>query len=457
MHHYFTEANKKYGRFARIGPQTLLVSDVDYIRKVNARGSSYSRSDWYKGGRFVPNEDTLLSMTDDNEHKSLRNKMAPGFNTHTENNRVEGSIDSQITILLDLIKSKYISTPESGTKPMDWGYLASYFGIDSICDIAFGEPLGDLQVDQDKYNFLHYMEAALPTMSVFACYNWMLKLLQSSIVARYCAPSPDDLSPFGHVMGFARHQASKRFGEKAVRRTDMIDSFIQHGMSPGEAERGGLLQLVAGSDTTATALRAAVLFVATSPVVLARIRTEMAAAGILPHRDTKTIIGNAKARSIPYLLAVVKESLRLHPPVIGALEKKAGNEGDALPDGRRIPPGTRIQVSTWAILRDQEVFGLDADCFRPERWLEMEVESEHRLKMERSTELVFSAGRFICMGRDIALTQLLKVISELFYRFDVTVINPEKPWHSVGYGVFCQHDQWVRVTERNIGNEKASY
>ena len=66
------------GRFTRISPQTLLVSDVDYIRKVNARGSTYSRSDWYKGGRFVPNEDTLISMTDDSEHKALRHKMAPG-------------------------------------------------------------------------------------------------------------------------------------------------------------------------------------------------------------------------------------------------------------------------------------------------------------------------------------------------------------------------------------------
>ena len=193
----------------------------------------------------------------------------------------------------------------------------------------------------------------------------------------------------------------------------MLNSFIQHGMTPGEAERGGLLQLVAGSDTTATALRAAVLYVCTSPVVLARMRSEMAAAGISPNRDTNTIVSNAKARSIPFLVAVIKEALRLHPPVVGALEKMAGNEGDVLPDGRRIPPRTKIQVSTWAILRDQEVFGADADCFRPERWLEVEAESEQRRRMERSTELVFSAGRFICMGRDIALMVLLKVISEV--------------------------------------------
>ncbi|KAL8991443.1 MAG: hypothetical protein Q9177_000155 [Variospora cf. flavescens] len=444
------------GPFARVGPQTLLVSDVDFIRKINARGSTYHRSDWYKGGRFVPNEDTLLSLTDDLEHKTLRTKMAPAFNTHTENNRVEASIDGQITVLLDLIRSKYISTPDHGTQPMDWGYLASYFGIDSICDIAFSEPLGDLQVDQDKYNFLHNMEAQLPTMSVFSCYNWMLKLLQSPIVARYCAPHPDDLSPFGHVMGFARRQAGTRYGEKAVHRNDMLNSFIEHGMTPDEAERGGLLQLVAGSDTTATALRAAVLFVATSPPTVARLRYEMEAAGIPANRDTQTIISNAKARSIPYLMATIRESLRLHPPVIGALEKMAGRSGDVLPDGRRIPPSTRIQVSIWAILRDPEVFGSDADCFRPERWLEVNAESEQRKRMDRSTDLVFSAGRFVCMGRDIALTQLLKVIAELFYRFELTVINPEKPWHSVGYGIFCQHDQWMRVTDRVVPDKKAA-
>lgn len=51
------------------------------IRRVNAPRSAFHRSDWYKGGRFVPNEDTLLSMTDDAEHKALRAKMTPGVST----------------------------------------------------------------------------------------------------------------------------------------------------------------------------------------------------------------------------------------------------------------------------------------------------------------------------------------------------------------------------------------
>lgn len=66
------------GKTARIGPQSLLTSDVEFVRRINSQRGLYGRSNWYKGGRFVPNENTLLSMTDDHEHKTLRTKMAPG-------------------------------------------------------------------------------------------------------------------------------------------------------------------------------------------------------------------------------------------------------------------------------------------------------------------------------------------------------------------------------------------
>ncbi|KAI0456052.1 cytochrome P450 [Xylaria acuta] len=450
MHKVFQDVNNKYGKMARIGPKTLLVADVEWIRKINAPRSAYQRSDWYKGGRFVPNEDTLLSMTDDDQHRALRAKMAPGFNINKENERVESSIDSQVTIMLDLIKNKYISSLNTGEyKPMDWGYMASYFGIDSITDIAFSESLGDLKEDKDKHDFLHNMEGNLPMMSFFSAYTEFLTILQSRIVVKLLAPSPDDPSPFGQVMGFARKCARERFGPDKIEKRDMLGAFLRHGMDVGEAERGGLLQLVAGSDTVATALRAAVLWIATNPLVVNRLRAELSAAGVDQDRPTTNVLSGAKAREIPYLVAVVREALRLHPPVVGGLEKVLVREHeDVLPDGRRVPAGTRVNVSTWAILRDPDIFGADAEAFRPERWLDDTLSEERRRAMNRAHELVFSAGRFICMGREIAMTQCLKVISELFYRFDITVINPEKPWHSVSYGIFCQHDQWVRVTER---------
>lgn len=157
------------------------------------------------------------------------------------------------------------------------------------------------------------------------------------------------------------------------------------------------------------------LWIATNPPVVQRLRDELEAAGVDRDRPTTDVISNAKARSIKYLLALAREALRMHPPVVGGLEKQLSGEDEVLPDGRRIPAGTYLNVSTWAILRDPDTFGPDAEYFRPERWLE-DLPDDRRRQMDRAHELVFSAGRFICMGRDIAMTQMLKVITEVRHR-----------------------------------------
>ena len=150
--------------------------------------------------------------------------------------------------------------------------------------------------------------------------------------------------------------------------------------------------------------------------MVTRLRAELEAGGVSRDRTTREIISNTKARGIHYLVATIKEGLRIHPPVVGALEMQAGPKGDVLPDGRKVPAGTKVGISTWAILRDPDTFGQDAELFRPERWLEIKDE-EQKKKMDRAVDLVFSAGRFICMGREIAMTQCLKVISEVSRMF----------------------------------------
>lgn len=78
---------------------------------------------------------------------------------------------------------------------------ANFFTIDSIADIAFGDPVGDLAEDADKFDFLSNTERSLPVMSIFTCYTWMLRLLQMPAVSRIIAPSPEEPSGFGRIMG----------------------------------------------------------------------------------------------------------------------------------------------------------------------------------------------------------------------------------------------------------------
>lgn len=235
---------------------------------------------------------------------------------------------------------------------------------------------------------------------------------------------------FSLVRGAVR----QRFGSTKVERDDMLGAFIRHGLCQSDAEANAILQMsvkpsfrsfsgphtlkrcsffsVAGSDPIATALRAGVLYIATRPTVLSTLRSELQRHGLTPDRPITLIIPNAEARSLTYLAACVKEVLRIHPPIIGLLEKQVGPQADTLSDGRIIPSNTQIGVSMWAIQRDRDVYGEDADIFRPERWL-AEMDVKRKKTMERTLDLVFGTGRFTCLGKEIAIAQCLKVFAEV--------------------------------------------
>jgi len=171
---------------------------------------------------------------------------------------------------------------------------------------------------------------------------------------------------------------------------------------------------MAGTDLGATLLRVSILYITTHPQVHNSLLHEFERFGLLPAPDVESVISMAAATSMPYLQACIKESLRINPPFCGLLEKVVPPGGDTLPDGRFMPEGTHIGISFWGMMRDPAVFGDDTDVFRPERWLARHQTSKDQLKlMEKSLECVFSPGRYTCLGKDIAILQVNKVIVEV--------------------------------------------
>lgn len=122
------------------------------------------------------------------------------------------------------------------------------------------------------------------------------------------------------------------------------------------------------------------------------------------------IITDETARSMPYLQAVIKEGLRIFPPVAGLMAKEEPAGGHHW-KGVFIPGGTRVGSCAWGIFRRQDIWGADANEFRPERWLDSTPE---RLQlMEGTLELIFSYGRWQCLGRPIAVMELNKVFVQV--------------------------------------------
>jgi cytochrome P450 len=171
-------------------------------------------------------------------------------------------------------------------------------------------------------------------------------------------------------------------------------------------------------------------------------------------RDTNipldSIISHSRALSLPYLQAVIREGLRIYPAATGLTPKIAPPEGDTLEDGTYIPAGTQVGIASWLIYHNPAVYGSDAEIFRPERWIES---GEAQVaEMKRSLELLFGYGRFKCLGQNVAMMELPKVIFELVRRFDWSLEDPFRPLErNRCYGLFMQKGMWVRVCEREGG------
>ena len=114
----------------------------------------------------------------------------------------------------------------------------------------------------------------------------------------------------------------------------------------------------------------------------------------------------------------------MHPVIGGILERIVPAEGLTLPDGRFIAPGTKVGISAWVSSRNKEIYGEDADIYRPERWLKAENESDDdfaaRLKKMKDCDFTFGAGRRVCTGQHLAGLELHKITATLFSHFDVS-------------------------------------
>jgi cytochrome P450 len=354
-------------------------------------------------------------------------------------------MDKVLWALFDLIKQKY-NSKGSILKPMDFAQIIQYFTLDVITSLALGHPFGYITDgdDVDKYDYVRTQEENFPAMNFISAVPALARILTIPSVQRKAIPTVKDRVGMGKVKAVTAELVSRRFGDKKEVRQDMTQSFISHGLTQGEIADESLLQILAGSDTSATILRAMFISLIGSPQAYTRLQDACIAAEV----PLSEIITNAQALEIPYLVACVREGLRHHPAATGLLPRVTGPLGEHHPGMPYIPPNTEVGICAWNMHRhNTAVYGEDAGMFRPERWLENS--SEKLRDMEKAQDLVFGFGRYRCMGERIAKVELHKTLFELFRRFDWAFVDSMKPLEkNMNYGLFQQKGMWVRVSER---------
>lgn len=137
--------------------------------------------------------------------------------------------------------------------------------------------------------------------------------------------------------------------------------------------------------------------------------------------------------SLPYLSAVCAETLRFYPtvPITARTTIRTTRILSQV-----IPRGTEILISPWAINRHPELWGPDAETFRPERWLgsacsdndnvpEMSIRDGER-GMNSHEFITFLHGARSCIGQGFARSELKCLLAALVLRFKMELAVPNE-------------------------------
>ncbi|KAH7512084.1 hypothetical protein FEM48_Zijuj12G0053000 [Ziziphus jujuba var. spinosa] len=141
---------------------------------------------------------------------------------------------------------------------------------------------------------------------------------------------------------------------------------------------------IAGLETTSSTIEWALVELVCKPDSTKKAKTEL----------TQAVGQNRKVEErdiqyLPYLQAVIKETLRLHPPLPFLIPRKAMRDTNFM--GYFIPNNTQVLVNAWAIGRDQDVW-VEPSCFKPERFIDS---NKVDYKGQHYELIPFGAGRRI--------------------------------------------------------------
>jgi cytochrome P450 family 2 subfamily J len=166
---------------------------------------------------------------------------------------------------------------------------------------------------------------------------------------------------------------------------------------------------IAGSETTASTLNWAVLFLTTFPEIRKKVQEEIQQ--VVGHSRSPTIADRA---SMPYTEAFVNETLRKSSHTTFGVMHRALQDTEL--NGYSIPKDSWVGCFQYYIHHDPRIWG-DPDNFRPERFLTTDAEGNQTIKKFEEF-LPFSIGKRLCIGEQLAKEEIFVFVTSLFQHFD---------------------------------------
>ncbi|KAL8914332.1 MAG: hypothetical protein Q9171_001052 [Xanthocarpia ochracea] len=232
----------------------------------------------------------------------------------------------------------------------------------------------------------------------------------------------------------------------------------ERGMTRDEIIGTSRVMLIAGSETTATLLGGATYHLLQNPSVIRRAQLEIR--GTFRNADDITLRAVSTPGLLPYLEAVLQESLRCHPPVPATLPRKVGSSG-AVVGGKFVPANvceelilqfiSKPRVHQWSTYRSSANFA-SPDTFDPERFLPSPPE---KYCDDNAAALQpFLMGPRGCIGKArfavrLAYFEMRSILARMLWHFEIQLDEVSQHWTEQNeYALWDKPPLWVRLQHR---------
>ncbi|KAK9446517.1 cytochrome P450 [Limtongia smithiae] len=448
-HHTAIKLHAKYGPLVRIAPNVVSVADVAAIQTIYGLKTNFTKTAFYPiqciSWKKKP-QLNLFSTRDPVYHRDQK-KLVAGAYSLSSLLEMEDAVDSCSMLFMH----KMGAYADSGA-PVDLGMWMQLYAFDVVGELSFSTKLGFLETGGDVDGMIHNIEGMLLYASQCGQLPEWHPFLLGNPLFPILIPS---METWNAVLNFTLKAVNSRghlerdgkLETNAIGR-DMLSKWNQVMVeNPGRITTRDIIvhlstNVFAGSDTTAIALRAVVYFLLKNPAKMEKFMTELDGAdarGLLSY----PVSYREATTHLPYLQAVIKEAIRLHPSVGLLLERHVPAGGVEL-CGRYIPAGTIVGINAWVLHHDPSIFP-QPDCFIPERWIDNPPAT---LALMNQAWFAFGAGSRTCIGKNISMMEMSKVLPQLFREYTVELADAKKEWKTRNVWFVQQEGVVVRLQRR---------
>ncbi|KAI0059660.1 cytochrome P450 [Artomyces pyxidatus] len=430
----------------KYGPTVRAVGPLGQDRLILLRPQALHKilvSDWMDYPRSKVMTDILglaaghgLFTVTGTPHKQMRKAMNPAFSIANLMNQTDMYYDS-IEILVQSLNSELRkqSDPCKGAVMHIFEWM-SKVTLDIICDTAFGYKSNSLLNPHNELTEAYAelgvrYETNMGKLAELVRIPGMARLLGSELCYRLrrlfrLFPPLASVESFVDSIHRIRRIAKQLLAEKLAdatldaedtgpKKKDIMSLLVraarqEHAEDAYRLSDDALVDQVltflgAGHETIASGLSWTLWLLANDAPAQHKLRDEVSPVFADTERPDYRVLKDLK-----FLDCVIMESLRLFPPA-PTTQREAG-KSDWI-DGVYVPKGTHLSIPIRAINMNRDIWGPDAEEFRPERWLALPKAYDPNFSM-----MAFIAGPHACIGKTMSISEMKAVLATMLVNFE---------------------------------------